>query len=105
MSENTSTPVAEIEIEAEDTELALEDIVAELVTEVFGESETITPYKIHKVINGAFEALGAEKRIIPQYMYNYDRNGMIAKGIKGAKAYNKDQVTAFVNKFVGKHTK
>jgi len=85
-------------------ELTVEEIVSELTVAVFGDDPTITPYKIHTVVNGAFEALSNEKRIRPQMMYNYDRNGMIAKGKKGVKAYTEDEVKAFATKYVNKHT-
>jgi hypothetical protein len=90
------------DIESEVTEVTLEDIVEALTETVFGDDETITPYKVHKIVNGAFEAMESDLRIPPQMMYNYDRNGMIAKGKKGAKAYNKDEVKAFALKYTNK---
>jgi len=101
----TEQQIQAIEIDAEtDTELTVDEIVSELTDTVFGDDDTITPYKIHTVVNGTFEALENEKRIRPQMMYNYDRNGMIAKGRKGVKAYTKDEVKAFATKYVTKHT-
>jgi len=82
---------------------SLETVIEELVETVFGDDETITPYKVHNVVNGTFEILGASKRVPPQMMYNYSRNGMLVKGVKGIKALNKEQVTAFVTKYVNKH--
>jgi hypothetical protein len=101
----TENQIAAIEIEtAEDEEMSVESVIEELVATAFGENPTITPYKIATIINGTFEVVGAEKRIPTQMMYNYDRNGLIAKGVKGSKAYDKEQVTTYVTKYVSKHT-
>jgi hypothetical protein len=86
----------------EETVLSVEEIVAELVTVAFGTDETITAYKIATVINGVFTATGTDKKIPTQMMYNYSRNGLINK-VKGQKAYNKDEVTAFVTKYTNKY--
>jgi hypothetical protein len=64
---------------------------------------SITPYQIHTVVNTLFEAFGHPKRIRPQMVYNYDRNGMIVKGLKDVKRYGADDVAAFATKFVTKH--
>jgi len=81
----------------------VESIIEELVTVAFGTDETITPYKVATIINGTFKITGTDKQIPPQMMYTYDKNGMIAKGFKGVKAYNREQVTAFVTKYTAKH--
>lgn len=94
MSENTAVETAAP---------VLETVVEELATVAFGTDETVTPYKIATIINKTFEVMGAEKRIPTQMMYNYDRNGMIVKGKKSVKAYTKDEVTAYVNKYTTKH--
>lgn len=101
MSEN-NTAALETTL-AEDVETTEIDFVEAFVTVAFGDDDTITPYKIAVIVNKVFEANEHAKRIPPQMMYNYDRNGIIAKGIKGAKAYNKTQVTEFVTKFTNKH--
>lgn len=95
-----TTMVEDIEVE-ETEELTLPEIVAQLTEEVFGDDETITPYKIHKIINATFKVVGFEKQIPPQMMYNYSRNGGINK-VKGAKLYTKDEVIVFVSKYVHK---
>lgn len=87
----------------EDTVLAAADVIDELIKTAFGESATVTPYKIATIINGTFKVLGVEKQIPTQMMYNYDRNGMIVKGKKSVKSYDKDEVTAFVTKYVNKY--
>lgn len=97
--------VVEVQVSDQDVELTIEDVVTEITDTVFGEATTITPYQIHKIVNGAFEALGVVKVIPPQMMYSYSRNGLLVKGEKGIKALNKDQVTAFVNKYVSKYAK
>src|SRR3954468_3402119 len=98
MSENTTTETAE-------TVETIEATIEGLLEIAFEGNETVTPYRIAILINGAFEVLGSDKRIPTQYMYNYDRNGMIVKGKKGAKAYTVDEVRAFMTKYVNKHTK
>lgn len=95
--------VEEETVEVEETvEISLEEIVREISQTVFGKSETITAYKIAKVINGVFETVGNEKRIPPQMMYNYSSKGMIVKGYKG-KEYTFDQTVEYVMKYTSKH--
>jgi hypothetical protein len=89
---------AVLETETEETQ-DLDDMVQDLVTEVG--HDQITPYGIHTIINTILAAYDV-KTIIPQHMYNYDRNGMIVKGQKGQKRYSGSEVTAFVIKFVSK---
>ena len=88
----------ELETETEET-VELDQMVEDLANE-FGHDQ-ITPYGIHSVINTVLETYGV-KPIIPQMMYNYDRNGMIVKGSKGQKRYTRSEVTAYVIKFVTK---
>jgi len=89
--------------ETETVEIDLEDVVAEVVEEGWEKgSETATPYRIAILINKVFQATYTEKQIPTQYMYSYDRNGIIVKGKKGVKAYTKDEVLAFVNKYTKK---
>jgi hypothetical protein len=104
MTEIETAALSVEDIETEATELTVEDIVTELVDTVFGEDTTITPYKVSRIVNGTFEALDNEKRIPPQMMYNYSRNGLLVKGEKGIKALTKDQAKAFTIKYVTKHT-
>jgi len=61
-----------------------------------------TPYAVAKVVNAALEEAGVERRIPPQMMYNYARNGLIVKGEKGRKEYTRDEVRAFVSAYVTK---
>ena len=89
---------AVLETETSETQ-TLDEMVQDLVDEIG--HDQVTPYGIHTVINTILEAYGA-KMIIPQHMYNYDRNGMIVKGSKGQKRYSGSEVTAFVVKFVSK---
>jgi len=102
MTTETTTPETTTE-ETTPAPLTVETVLGELVQAAFGTDETITPYKIATVINGVFRIMGAEKRIPTQMMYNYDRNGLIVKGKKGAKAYTRDEVTAYVTKYTNKH--
>lgn len=99
MSENTAV-VEATELEATEL-LTIEEVIATLVGTL---PESVTPYGIHKVVNGTFEAFDNVKRIVPQMMYNYARNGMIAgKESKGRKEYTHDETVTFVTKFVNKY--
>jgi hypothetical protein len=90
---------------------SIESIVANLV-----EEESYNPYGIHKLVNGIFEILGVDKKVRPQMMYNYSRNGLLGnkasvvheksgKKINTNHTYTKQQVTAFLIKYVDKNTK
>lgn len=96
MSESTITTETATE------ELSLETVVEELTAEVFGESEIVTPYMVAKIVNSVFETMGNDKRIPPQMMYNYSRNGMINK-VKGSKAITKEETITFVTKYTRKY--
>jgi len=69
-----------------------------------GSVEGFTAYQIAKLINIRLAEAGFQD-VRPQMIYNYDRNGMIVKGEKNVTArrtFTKDEVTAFVDKFVTK---
>lgn len=101
-----------IEIVDENTNetFTIEEIVESLATD-----EAYSAYGVHVIINKSFQVLEIDKQIIPQMMYNYSRNGMIAKkdmevNEKGKKinkdhTYTQAEVRAFVTKYVSKHTK
>jgi len=92
------------EVVESETELTLETIVQGLTDQVFGKSETISPYKIAKVVNLVFQATGTSKQIPPQMMYIYAGKGMIAgKGSAGRKEYTVTEVTTWVLKYTSKH--
>lgn len=62
-----------------------------------------TAYAIASMINDQLSAAGrTDLHIKPQMMYNYAKNGLIVKGLKGlpADGYSQDQADAFVSKFV-----
>ena len=104
MSENAAAvETAETVVEETVEELTVADAIDSLLAVAFDGVETVTPYKIATLINGTFEVLGVAKRIPTQMMYNYDRNGMIVKGKKGVKAYSKDEVQTYMNKYVNKY--
>jgi hypothetical protein len=94
MSENT--------VEVVEVEVTFEQIVSELVDAIFGSESSITAYKIANVVNGIFKASDFEKSVPPQMMYNYSRNGLIVKGEKGKKQFNKTEVTEFVTRYTKK---
>jgi hypothetical protein len=101
MSENTNTNT-EIEIEIEETEATVLtlDTLTEVITELTSEA-AYTPYKVATVINKVFLAVGFEKTIPTQMMYNYSRNGLINK-VKGAKSFTQTEVQTFVLKYTRK---
>src|SRR3954447_17309459 len=75
MTDTTALETTIVEdVETEEIELSLEDIVRELTDTVYGPDATVTPYKVAKIVNGAFAAMGVAKEIPPQMMYNYSRN-------------------------------
>lgn len=75
----------------------------------------VTPYEVFVVLRETLEGLNIEAAteraatLVPQMMYNYDRNGLIngvkAKETKVAGRYTLDEVNAFVAKFVKKNFK
>jgi hypothetical protein len=92
-----------VETEETETELTAETVVAELVEALKDES---TAYNVAVLINKSFEILGVEKKIPTQMMYNYTKNGMIAKGKKGTASnirYTKDEVKTFALKYINKY--
>lgn len=100
----TENQIQALDVEDVETEeITVDSVIGELTETVFGTDGTISPYKVAKIVNAAFQALGVDKKIPPQMMYNYSKNGMLVKGIKGIKELDKDQVTAFVTKFVNKY--
>jgi hypothetical protein len=109
MSENTAAVVTETEIveSVEDTELTLPTL-EEIVDEIVTESEEQTAYRVAVAVNQVFEAVGSEKRVPTQMMYNYTRNGMIVKGKKGSAKeirYTRTEVLEYVTKFTAKYVK
>lgn len=67
------------------------------------QAEDITPYQVHLVINETLQGLGEDRRIVPQMMYNYDRNGLIVKGQKNQKRYTWAEVEAFAIRWFKKN--
>jgi len=104
MSENTviENTVVDEETTVEETELTFEEIVSEIVDEVYGTNEMVTAYKIAKIVNAVFAAYEFDKTIPPQMMYNYAKNGMINKIKDMKQQYAKDQATAFVIRYTKK---
>lgn len=86
-------------------ELTLSQVVDEILESMNGNLE-ITMYAGHKVVNAALEIFdvhkdGKEYRIIPQMMYNYNRNKLVVKG-QTVDRLTKVQLREFVIRFVGK---
>lgn len=114
MSNNTET--VETTENTENTE-AVENPIEVVVTNLVAERdlEEWTPYAIHSSLNQLFEAAGSDRRIVPQMMYNYSRNALIAKRdkhenesgkmVNSNHRYTSDEVAAFLIKYVTKHTK
>ena len=71
-------------------------------------NEEYTAYAVATLINRVLDEAGIDRQIPTQMMYNYTRNGMIAKGKKGSAAnirYTPNEVVAFVNKWFEKNYK
>ena len=67
-----------------------------------------TAYAVATLVNRILTDLDIDRQIPTQMMYNYTRNGMIAKGKKGSAAnirYTSDEVAAFLNKWFAKNYK
>lgn len=78
----------------------VEQFVADLVDGI--DTDEITPYVLHKVVNTTLEVMGLDYRVRPQMMYNYAANGMIVKGQKGLKRFTRIQVAEFTIRFVNR---
>ena len=96
-------------IEIEDVEIEESEVLTleETVVQVIGMDTEVTAYKIATYINGVFKILEVEKEIPTQMMYNYTRNGMIAKGKKGKASeirYTNEEAIQFVIKYTKKFT-
>lgn len=83
--------------------LSIEQIMAR------GEVEGFTAYQIHSIVNAMLEKAGrGDLKIIPQMMYNYDRNGMIVKGVKNvtkSRTFTTSEVQEFTERFVNNRIK
>jgi hypothetical protein len=79
------------------------DDVLFTVTTVLDASETeiYSPYAIAKVLNAMRKALGFEKELPPQMLYQYASKGMI-NGTKLSKRFARDEVQAFSIKYLKK---
>jgi hypothetical protein len=68
-----------------------------------------TAYAVHTLVNQILSELGVDTSVPPQMMYNYTRNGLIAKRTKGVPAkeirYSADEVAAWLNKWFSKNYK
>lgn len=68
-----------------------------------------TAYAVATLINQILEDQGIDRTIPPQMMYNYTKNGLIAKRTKGMSAkglkYTATEVTEFLNKWFSKNYK
>jgi hypothetical protein len=66
------------------------------------ENEGATAYQIATLLNVQLEAHGF-KPVRPQMIYNYDRNGMVVKGVKDVtktRRFSMTEVTEFIDRFV-----
>jgi hypothetical protein len=117
MTENNSTDQAVVDAidealsletdEVEETEEKAELTVAEVVEDLTSNlPDEFGPYQIWKVLRAAAEVLEIDvARVTSQYMYNYSRNGMIAKRETRPNkdhSYTKGQANAFLVKYLEK---
>lgn len=105
MTENNIQTVEDELVEAENvsTDLTVAEIVEDLTSNL---PDEFGPYQIWKVLRAAAEVLEIDvTKVTSQYMYNYSRNGMIAKReTKPNKDHNytKDQANKFLVKYLEK---
>jgi hypothetical protein len=112
MNENVINEVVEIqdqdlftgdpaELESE-TELTVEDIVAEIV----GSAESLSGYQIITLTNAVIKAAGGTKVLPTQMGYIYGSKGMIAKRTKGMAGkdirYTNEEAIAWITKKASK---
>ena len=68
-----------------------------------------TAYAVATIINELLSENGIDRQIPTQMMYNYTRNGLVAKRTKNVPAkdvrYSADEVSFFVNKWFAKNYK
>jgi hypothetical protein len=63
--------------------------------------EGITLYQIARILNDQLEKAGrTDLTVRPQMIYNYGKNGMVVKGLKGTDGYTLEQADAFDERFV-----
>jgi hypothetical protein len=87
--------------ETEDATFETVDIVRSLV-EASGTTEW-SPYAIHVIVNRTLQAVGIEKKIPPQMMYQYAKKGML-NGTKDTIRFTSEETVAFVTKYINKNT-
>jgi hypothetical protein len=82
------------------------DIISKLIQqheEINGEGAEFTPYAIAELVGDTFCELGSDKAVRTQMMYNYDKAGLIVKGMKNKKRYTAEEAAVFVLRYVHKH--
>jgi hypothetical protein len=82
------------------------DIISKLIQQyddVLGECSLWTPYAIAGLITDTYCELGSDKKVRGQMMYNYDRQGLIVKGMKDKKRYTAEEAAVFALRYVHKH--
>jgi hypothetical protein len=103
MTNIDTTPEAIDETEATVLDLTLLGEVIEELTQTLTDENTA--FTVATQINKVFKAVGHDRVIPTQMMYNYTRNGMIVKGKKGSGAtirYTKEEVQTYVLKYTRK---
>ncbi len=87
-----------------DESITLDELI-EAATKDLGDETS--PYGVWKVMTDIFRALDVDQNRPSQMMYNYTRNGMIARRTKGQSTkgvtYTHDEVTTFLKRFISKH--
>lgn len=87
----------------ESAELTVAEVVEDLTSNL---PDEFGPYQIWKILRAAADVLEIDvAKVTSQYMYNYSRNGMIAKReTKPNKdhTYSKEQANAFLTKYLEK---
>jgi len=74
----------------------------EIVADEATDTEGYTGYGVWKVLAETFTAVGIERNVTPQYVYNLIKSGTL-DGVKGSatgRRFTEDQVATFVEKMV-----
>ncbi len=93
-----------VENETVDVEVTLEDLIDDITKDL---DDSTSPYGVWKLMTATFVALGVDQSRPSQMMYNYTRNGMIARRTKGQSAkgvtYTNEEVNLFLKRFIKNH--
>lgn len=100
VNENEQQLEFDLGIEIAQQQIDVRQLVTDIVDELAETNSEFTAYRVSVAVNLALQEVSSEYRVRSQMMYNYDRNGMIVRGVKDAKRFTREQVIDFVVRFV-----